>query len=214
MANNKSIQFLRKQGAPTTGEIQSLLPGQPLVDFANKALYIGTPTSASDPTNGMIKIEDTRGFYSADRKPPYPVTSVNGKTGAVSLTIKNINVFLTQISGAAGLGSTDLFLNLIDFTTNSSSYFTSLSNIKSFLSSKECTSEGHMYPASGEYMWSVGSMGNWAAVVGIYYQNNSDLRIVTTKPQLDAGSIVAGRTSYSIQHLTTAESSWSHIQLV
>ena len=42
MANNKSIQLLRKNGAPTTQEQNSLLPGQPLYDITNNHLYIGT----------------------------------------------------------------------------------------------------------------------------------------------------------------------------
>ena len=54
MANNKSIQFLRKtSGAVTDDDIKSLLPGQPLVDFPNRKLIIGTPTSASNPSSAI-----------------------------------------------------------------------------------------------------------------------------------------------------------------
>lgn len=41
LANNKSIQFLRKNGAPTTTELGNLLPGQPLFDSTHEKLYVG-----------------------------------------------------------------------------------------------------------------------------------------------------------------------------
>lgn len=41
MANNKSIQLLRKNGEPTNTELKDLLPGQPLFDMVNGKLYIG-----------------------------------------------------------------------------------------------------------------------------------------------------------------------------
>ena len=41
MANNKSIQFLRKEGKPSSFELSNLLPGQPLYDMTDNKLYIG-----------------------------------------------------------------------------------------------------------------------------------------------------------------------------
>lgn len=41
MANNHSIQLLRKNGTPTSTELNNLLPGQPLFDMNNNKLYIG-----------------------------------------------------------------------------------------------------------------------------------------------------------------------------
>lgn len=41
MANSKSIQLLRKNGAPTPSELTDLLDGQPLYDKLNNKLYIG-----------------------------------------------------------------------------------------------------------------------------------------------------------------------------
>ena len=50
MANNKSIQFLRKtSGAVTDDDIKSLLPGQPLIDFTTGILYVGTKDSGTTP---------------------------------------------------------------------------------------------------------------------------------------------------------------------
>lgn len=41
MANNKAIQFLRKEGTPTTEELNGLLSSQPFYDIANNKLYVG-----------------------------------------------------------------------------------------------------------------------------------------------------------------------------
>ena len=48
MANNKSIQLLRKNGAPTSAELRGLLDGQPLYDKANNKLYIGNGGGATN----------------------------------------------------------------------------------------------------------------------------------------------------------------------
>lgn len=60
----------------------------------------GNPHAVSKSQVGLGNVDNVK-QYSASNPPPYPVTSVNGSTGAVNLTANSVNA-IPAVSGAAG----------------------------------------------------------------------------------------------------------------
>lgn len=85
-----------------------LLGGKEASEYA---LKIGVVTSVNGQTGDVIVTEgggyvDTSGFYSTSNPPPYPVSSVNGKTGAVEITAASLgaitSVPVSSVNGKIG----------------------------------------------------------------------------------------------------------------
>ena len=72
------------------------------ITFATVLAWIAARLSKSDV--GLGNVDDIR-QYSASNPPPYPVTSVNGETGAVSLTIPAASSTTPAMDGTADAGS-------------------------------------------------------------------------------------------------------------
>lgn len=72
------------------------------ITFATVLAWIAARLSKSDV--GLGNVDDIR-QYSASNPPPYPVTSVNGETGAVSLTVPAASSTTPAMDGTADAGS-------------------------------------------------------------------------------------------------------------
>ena len=79
MTNNKSIQVLRGNHSNVTKfDKSTLLPGQPLYDLETQELFIG----GGQPNQPIT----------AQKCNEYPVTSVNGKTGTITISKSDIGL--------------------------------------------------------------------------------------------------------------------------
>ena len=85
-----------------------LLAGKEASDYA---LIANIVTSVNGQIGDVVITEgggqiDTTGFYSISNPPPYPVTSVNGKTGAIEITAASLgaitNVPVTSVNTKTG----------------------------------------------------------------------------------------------------------------
>ena len=100
--------------------------------------------------------------YSASNPPPYPVTSVNGNTGAINLTASDVGALSTQ-TGTQGqfLGFTsDNVVGAVDAPSNTSPFNT--------------TYNGTLLSGSG----------NWTSSSGQYYQQISLTSMTSTQTPL------------------------------
>ena len=107
----------------------------------------GNPHAVTKSQVGLGNVDNVK-QYSANNPPPYPVTSVNGDTGAVNLTASDVGALSTQ-TGTQGqfLGFiSDNVVGAVDAPTSTSPFNTSYNGIL----------------ASGS--------GNWTASGGQYYQ--------------------------------------------
>ena len=77
---------------------------------ANKTINITVPTSKSDI--GLGNVDDVK-QYSASNPPPYPVTSVNGKTGAVVLDAGGGTTIVLSSSQPSSLKAGDYWYQIV-----------------------------------------------------------------------------------------------------
>lgn len=76
----------------------------------NKSINITVPTSKSDVGLGNV---DNVKQYSASNPPPYPVTSVNGQTGAVTIEAGGGTTIVLSSSQPSGLKAGDYWYQIV-----------------------------------------------------------------------------------------------------
>lgn len=121
----------------------------------------GNPHAVSKSQVGLGNVDNVK-QYSASNPPPYPVTSVNGDTGAVNLTASDVGALSTQ-TGTQGqfLGFiSDNVVGAVDAPTSTSPFNTSHNGTL----------------ASGS--------GNWTSSGGQYYQQITLSEITSTQTPL------------------------------
>ena len=119
------------------------------------------PHTVTKSQVGLGNVDNVK-QYSASNPPPYPVTSVNGDTGAVNLTASDVGALPTQ-TGTQGqlLGFTsDNVVGAVDAPTSTSPFNTSYNGTL----------------ASGS--------GNWTSSGGQYYQQITLTEITSTQTPL------------------------------
>ena len=94
----------------STGEDRIPLPGSPSAgDFLRYVNNSWSASGASKSDVGLGNVDNVR-QYSVDNPPPYPVTSVNGNTGEVSLSIPSTASDVGAVAVSQGVGHAGDFL--------------------------------------------------------------------------------------------------------
>lgn len=88
----------------------------------------GNPHAVSKSQVGLGNVDNVK-QYSASNPPPYPVTSVNSKTGAVSLTYSDVNAVPTSRTVNGKALSSNITLNYDDVGARSDTWVPTLSNL-------------------------------------------------------------------------------------
>lgn len=127
-------------------------------------IHIGDTNNPHQVTKAQVGLGNVANVlqYSVNNPPPYPVTSVNGDTGAVNLTASDVGALSTQ-TGTQGqfLGFiSDNVIGAVDAPTSSSPFNTSYSGTL----------------ASGS--------GNWTSSGSQYYQQISLASMTSTQTPL------------------------------
>lgn len=145
--------------------------------ITNKTVNITVPTTKADIGLGNV---DNVKQYSADNPPPYPVTSVNSKTGAVILGASDV-----------GAVSTD------DVTQTLGASTTKVPSEKAVSDAIGAAGGGDMLKATYDPTGTVATAGG----IPDYVTNNSPVKSVDGK----IGAVVTEAVKYTSQTLTSAQ---------
>lgn len=146
-------------------------------EITNKTVNITVPTTKVDIGLGNV---DNVKQYSADNPPPYPVTSVNSKTGAVVLGASDVGAVSTE-----------------DVTQTLGSSTTKVPSEKAVSDAIGAAGGGDMLKATYDPTGTVATAGG----IPDYVTNNSPVKSVDGK----TGTVVTEAVKYTTQTLTTAQ---------
>lgn len=146
-------------------------------EITNKTVNITVPTTKADIGLGNV---DNVKQYSADNPPPYPVTSVNSKTGAVVLGASDVGAVSTE-----------------DVTQTLGSSTTKVPSEKAVSDAIGAAGGGDMLKATYDPTGTVATAGG----IPDYVTNNSPVKSVDGK----TGAVVTEAVKYTTQTLTAAQ---------
>lgn len=150
-----------------------------------------------------LSLVDNVRQYSSSNPPPYPVTSVNGKTGAVTISVPATR-YMHYFSGEYAASTSTIDQIAIYFAIPSTTTPGSVSsNVKSFLQTA-CDSGSIYYPASGFVVSSSGtsSQAYWV-VQAITF--GTDVRVKAV--QTVKGTVGGFR---QLKGITASNFTWTH----
>lgn len=159
------------------GKIDTIQVNGTTQEITNKTVNITVPTTKADIGLGNV---DNIKQYSADNPPPYPVTSVNSKTGAVILGASDV-----------GAVSTD------DVTQTLGSSTTKVPSEKAVSDAIGSAGGGDMLKATYDPTGTVATAGG----IPNYVTNNSPVKSVDGK----TGAVTTDAVKYISQTLTPAQ---------
>lgn len=110
MAGNNAIQFLRGNSTKRAASTEVALAGQPIFETDTNKLYIG---------DGVTQIKN---LTAINPDSTFPVTSVNNKTGAISLTYLDIGAVPTSRTINGKALSSDITLSASDIGIVNNNY--------------------------------------------------------------------------------------------
>lgn len=145
--------------------------------ITNKTVNITVPTTKADIGLGNV---DNVKQYSADNPPPYPVTSVNNKTGAVTLGANDVGAVSTE-----------------DVTQTLGSSTTKVPSEKAVSDAISASGGGDMLKATYDPTGTVATAGG----IPDYVANNSPVKSVDGK----TGAVTTEAVKYTSQTLTAAQ---------
>ena len=145
--------------------------------ITNKTVNITVPTTKADIGLGNV---DNVKQYSADNPPPYPVTSVNNKTGAVTLGANDVGAVSTE-----------------DVTQTLGSSTTKVPSEKAVSDAISASGGGDMLKATYDPTGTVATAGG----IPDYVANNSPVKSVDGK----TGAVTTEAVKYTSQTLTPTQ---------